>query len=225
MKKQDATASNKPAVDLTYGFPGEIPPKEKHRLFLVEFAKCGDRQEAARIVGYSETWAKVYCAPILRRYHAYIAWLQAHRAQAVTRAIDIDAKMVFEEMARIAFANDYDYLHFYNKDEIDGSGRKTGKEVPWARRKYPHELTREQMAAVIVFRRGDKGSLDWKWRDRDGKLFELGKNLGMFNERIIMEHRHRHLHAHFDLSKASMKDLETLEGQFEALLTDERATK
>jgi hypothetical protein len=84
------------------------------------------------------------------------------------------------------------------------------------------ELTREQMTAVIVFKRPD-GALDWRWRDRDGKLFELGKHLGLFNERIILEHRH--LHVAFDLSKVPMTDLEALEAQFEELLGERDATK
>src|SRR5206468_6666630 len=68
-------------------------------------------------------------------------------------------------------------------------------------------------------------ALQNKFRDRDGKLFELGKSLGMFNEKILMEHRHHHLHVSADLSKVPMAKLEALEAQFEQLmLTHEEAT-
>lgn len=203
---------------MTFGFPGRIPKKEKQQLFLIEFAKSGSHQESAAKVGYSKVWAKSRSSSLISGYKDYVTWLQAHRAQELVKKVDVDQQMVIDEMVRIAFANEHDYLVFYNKDEIDENGKKTGKQVPWARRKYVHELTREQLTAVEVFRRGDLGSIDWKWRDRDGKLFELGKHLGMFNEKIIMEHRHRHLHVQFDLTNASLKDLEALEAEFEVLL-------
>lgn len=204
---------------MTHGFPGRMPTKEKQQLFLIEFAKRGDLKAAALAVGYSEAWTHRWAGELAKRYSDYVAWLQASRAQAIVQEFDVDQKMVLDEMTRIAFANEADYLVYFQKDEVDETTqKKTGRKVPWCRRKYVHELTRDQLAAVVVFRRGDKGSIDWRWRDRDGKLFELGKHLGMFNEKLILEHRHRHLHVHFDLSQASMKDLESLEGQFEALL-------
>ena len=226
MTKQDATSgNNRPQVDMTHGFPGRIPKKEKQQAFLIEFAKRGDLKAAALATGYSEAWTHRWAGELARRYSDYVAWLQASRAQAIVKEFDVDQKMVLDEMTRIAFANEADYLVYYEKDEIDGNGSRTGGKVPWCRRKYVHELTRDQLAAVVVFRRGDKGSIDWRWRDRDGKLFELGKHLGMFNEKLILEHRHRHLHVHFDLSKASMKQLEALEGQFEALLGQDGEAK
>lgn len=208
----------RPTVDMTHGFPGRIPEKEKQQNFLIEFAKCGDRQAAAKTVGYSKEWAKRWGPGFIKQYSDYVTWLQASRAQALVQEINIDQQTVFDEMVKIAFANEQDYLVFFEKEEDDGHGKKTGRMIPWARRKYVHELTREQLTAVVVFPRGDHGGIDWRWRDRDGKLFELGKHLGMFNEKFIHEHLHRHLHASFDLSKASMQELEALEGEFESLL-------
>lgn len=225
--KQVATTSNKPEVETKFGFPGRMPEgrhQAKQTAFLIEFAKLGNQQQAAKAAGYSPAWANAYAGQLIERYRDYVTWLQASRAQALASEVSVDQKMVLDEMARIAFANEYDYLVFYEKDEFDEtSKKKTGRKVPWARRKYVHELTREQLTAVVVFRRSDNGGLDWKWRDRDGKLYELGKHLGMFNEKIIMEYRHRHLHAHFDLSKATMPELEALEAQFEALLGEVEA--
>lgn len=222
MGKQAATApapTDLMTVDLTYGFPGHMPKNVRHLQFVGEFVKWGDLEKAGAACGYSKTWGRIHGAKVLARYHDFVDWLKAHRAQAVATKVGLDQQQILDEMVKIAFANEYDYLHFYEKDEIDPiSHNPSGRKVPWARRKYVHELTRDQLTAVIVFRRGSNGSLDWKWRDRDGKLFELGKHLGMYNERIIMEHRHRHLHVAFDLSKVEMKDLEALEGQFEVLL-------
>lgn len=224
--KQTATPPVIPTVNTTHGFPGKIPKKAKQQAFLVAYAISGRQDLAAKESGYSLAWAKVWSGKLIAQYSDYVHWLQASRTQAVVEVIGVDQQRILEEMTLIAFANEYDYLVFYEKDEVDEvTKQRTGKKVPWARRKYVHELTREQLTAVEVFRRGDKGSIDWKWRDRDGKLFELGKHLGMYNEKIIMEHRHRHLHAHFDLSNVPMKDLEALEAEFEVLLGNADATK
>ena len=226
MMKHTETTSNKPVVDTKFGFPGRIPRKEQQQVFLIEFAKSGNQQAAAALAGYSLQWAKAWAGKLIAKYKDYVTWLQASRAQAVAVEINVDQKMVLDEMVKIAFANEYDYLVFYEKDELDPDTKaKTGRKVPWARRKYVHELTRDQLTAVEVFRRGDKGSIDWKWRNRDGKLFELGKHLGMFNEKFIHEHLHRHLHVAFDLTKVPMKDLEALEAQFENLLGEADAKK
>lgn len=220
MAKQDATTSNKrPSVEQVHLFPGRMPRNERQQNFLIAFAKCGDQAAAAASVGYSHAWARQRSGPLIKQYSDYVAWLQAARSQAIAREFDVDQKMVLDEMVKIAFANEADYLVYYEKDEVDEvTHQRTGRKVPWCRRKHVHELTRDQLAAVVVFRRGDKGAIDWRWRDRDGKLFELGKHLGMFNEKLIHEHRHRHLHVQFDLSKAPMKELEALEGEFERLL-------
>ena len=206
MTKQTATSSNKPpVVDTKFGFPGRMPRKESQQVFLIEFAKSGNQQEAAKVAGYSLPWAKAWAGKLIAKYQDYVSWLQASRAQAIATEINVDQAMVLAEMVKIAFANEYDYLVFYEKDEVDEkTDKRTGRKVPWARRKYVHELTRDQLTAVEVYRRGDKGSIDWKWRDRDGKLFEHCKHLGMFNEKIIQEQLHRHLHVALDLSKAPM---------------------
>jgi hypothetical protein len=229
MAKQRATNGHEPetlpALDLTYGFPGKLPRNIRHTQFIQAYVQCGEIRTAAKACGYSQPWAQVHAPKVLKDYHDFVAWLQAQRAQAVVQTIGIEQERVLEEMARIGFANEYDYLVFYEKDEQDANRKRTGKKVPWARRKYVHELTREQLTAVIVFRRGSLGSLDWKWRDRDQMLQLIAKNVGLLNDKIIMEHRHRHLHMNFDLSKVTMQDLEALEGQFEVLLGQGGATK
>lgn len=222
--KQTATTSNKQAValplDLTYGFPGELPSANtsgdttKLREFFVLYAGGMDARSAGRKVGFSEKWAKQYSYKWLKRYREYVTWLQAHIAQTSAEHLAIEQSDVLNQIALIGMANDYDYLVF----------ERTGDKVK-VRFKELHELTRDQMAAIEVVRGPGKAPKAWKWRDRDGKLFELGKSLGMFNEKVILEHRHRHLHVSADLSKVPMKDLEAIEAQYEALLTHEEPVR
>lgn len=219
MAKQPATRRNKPLatrpvekVDLTFGFAGKIPASARQMAFIVEWAKGGQIAAAAKTAGYSHDWARSHGPKILKQYHDLVAWLQAARAQAIVKTITVEQKDVLDEMVRIAFANEQDYIVIEDR-LLDGTTTTEKR----ARRKRVDELSRDQLAAVVVHRRGKDG-VDWRWRDRDQMLALVGKHVGMFNEKIIMEHRHRHLHATFNLSKTSMKDLEAIEAQFEVLL-------
>jgi hypothetical protein len=218
--KQSATISNKrelvKPIDLTYGFPGEVPRAANQRdqdklLKFFEFHATGMSAHAAgRKVGFSEKWAKQYSYKWLKRYRPYVTWLQAHVAQVNVERLAIEQSDVLNQIALIAMANDADYLVFERK----------GKKVK-ARWKALHELTREQLAAVEVKRDHAGEPAGYRFRDRDGKLFELGKAVGLFNEKILLEFRHRHLHISADLSRVPMAELEALEAQYEALLTHE----
>lgn len=219
--KQTATTSNKQTavalpIDLTYGFPGELPAANtsgdttRLRQFFLHYATGMNARQAARKVGFSEKWAKQYSYQWLKRYADYVKWLQAHVAQVAVEELALEQSDVLRQIGAIAMANDYDYL------VIDRTRTK-----PVVRRKRLDELTREQMAAIEVVLDPKGNPTRYRFRDRDGKLFELGKHLGMFNEKVILEHRHRHLHVSADLSKVPMARLEAIEAQYEALLTHE----
>jgi hypothetical protein len=219
--KQDATTRNKAAlpqpIDLTYGFPGEVPrARNNHdqqkllRFFELYAANGMHVRQAALEAGFSEKWARTYSFQWIKRYRPYAEWLQAHVAQTNVRQLAIEQSDVVNQIALIGMANDQDYLVMTRK------GNKV--EVRW---KEIHELTREQLAAVVVTGGRNKKPFAYRFRDRDGKLFELGKSIGLFNEKVILEHRHRHLHVTADLSKVPMAQLEAFEAQFEAMLTHE----
>lgn len=220
MAKQAATRRNKIApLDMTYGFPGDLPHArhEADRTRLLQFfqfvASGMDIQASGKKAGYGVRWCKQTAYTYAKKYKDYLNWLMAHQAQVITKATGIEVAQVLEEMAKIAFANEADYVVIE-----ETAGKKT------SRRKAVHELTRDQLTAVTVVVNA-KGQLDWKWRDRDGKLFEVGKHLGMFNEKIIMEHRHRHLHATIDLSKIPLNRLEQMEAEFEGFMGVADATR
>lgn len=179
--------------------------------FFELVARGSDARAAARKVGYSEKWAKSYSYKYLKRWHDYLHWLQAHFAQKAAQHISIDQSRLLEEIESIAMANWYDYL--VHTPSTDGKTQTT-------RLKYLHELTKEQMRCIeVVGTGGPKSVITYKFRDRDGKLTELAKTMGLLNEKVIMEHRHRHLHVQADLSKVPMGQLEALEAQFEEILT------
>lgn len=206
-------------VDMTFGFPGKLPSNIRHAQFIQAYVKHGEIAAAAQDSGYSHAWARAHGPGVIKDYHDYVAWLQAHKAQQLVRVTGIEQSIVVEEVAKIAFANDYDYHVF---ELVEGKSKKGPART--ARRKRVDELTRDQLTAVEVYEVPGRG-LHWKFRDRDQALTNLGKHLGMYNEKIIMEHRHRHLHAQVDLTKVDGKQLEALEAQFEVLLGVGDATK
>lgn len=213
--QQRATAVQQIPVDMTYGFPGLLPTlktsgKTTQLLqFFVHHAQGDDIRTAARKVGYSERWAKGYSYGYTKKYRDYLMWLQAHFAQAVVKKIGIDQERVLEEIESIAMANLADYML------ID---RPPAPAAPTYRFKRLDELTVEQLRAVEPLSNAKGQLVGWEFRDRDAKLSELAKTMGLLNEKVILEHRHRHLHVHTDLSKVPMQQLEALEAQFEEVL-------
>lgn len=172
------------------------------RIFLEEYVKDRNCRAAARRAGFGAKWAKTASYGFLADNKPYVVWYEALLAQASAKRIAIELEPVLEEIAKIAFANEHDYLV---------TEWKKGKAV--VRRKRLEELTREQMVAIKV-KRVD-GVLDYDLRDKEGRLVDLGKHLGAFNEKLILEHRHAHLHAHLDLTGMPIKQLEALEAEFE----------
>lgn len=205
-------------LDLTFGFPGEVPhgtaSTDMKRLlqFFVEYTRDGNAIAAGLRAGYSQVWANVRSYQYLKKYPDYVRWLQAHAAQQIVKQIAIDQDVVLQEIARIGMLNEYDYLVIEPQPEKDGK-----PQIPKVRRKRLDELTREQMTAIKVRTHGDKGGLSYTMRDKEGKLTELAKHVGILNEKIILERRTLHLHKH-DYSALSMDQLEELERRFEEAL-------
>lgn len=215
--KQDATARNKTktksaetAVPRLVAI-GRSKPEQVQR-FLEEWLKDHNARAAARRAGFSEKWAQNNSYSHLQRNEAYLEYLGRLVAKESAKLIAIDLEPVLQELALIAFANEYDYLAFE---------KPTAGTTLIARKKRLDELSREQMVAIRVFKRPD-GTLDYTLRNKEARLIDLGKHLGAFNEKLILEHRHAHMHAHIDLSKTTQKDLDVLEAKLEELLTRKR---
>jgi len=198
-------------LDTRYGLPKLMPKSAKERRFCEEYIKDADRNamRAALSAGYSEKNAKQNAYLLEKRNHDYIQWLLAHQAQAAAKQIAIELEPVLQEIAKIAFVNEYDYLVFESAKEQN--------KPPVARRKRLDELTREQMVAIEV-KPDASGALGYILRNKEGRLVDLVKHLGGFSEKIILEHRHRHLHAHVDLSKVPLDQLEAMEANMQKLI-------
>ncbi len=152
---------------------------EKQRAFAAHPAVTTNAYQAAIDVGYSRATAKTQ-ANALRRQLAPLIIENQERAKARSA---ISVARVQTELAHMGFANVIDYFH------IDDNGKTRPKQL--------NELTREQAAAiqeveVIDYQDADTGETFFvigklKLADKRANLVELGKTMGMFNNKITIE--------------------------------------
>lgn len=216
-KKQAAARTEPPqlpaTLDTRYGLPPFIPSDVRDRKYAEARAKGESQEQAALTAGFAPKTARHKNHEIEARNREYIDWLIAHQAQANAKQIAIELEPVLQEIAKIAFANEYDYLVIERSQDP--------AKPPTVRRKRLDELTREQMTAIKVIKRAGKNGnseLDYVLRDKEGRLIDLVRHLGGFSEKIILEHRHRHLHAHIDLTNVPLNQLEAMEEQMAKLI-------
>lgn len=190
-------------------FKGPKPATKQQVDWCLEFVKDRNATNAALRAGFSKSWAVRQSYLYVSKFEGFLQWLEAYQARANAKQIAIELEPVLQEVARIAFLNEHDYIVFESASE-------PGK-PPVPRRKRLDELTREQMSCIKVSKKKG-GHLEYTLRDKEGRLIDLMRHLGGFNETIILEHRHRHLHAHVDLTNVPQDQLEHMEREMEKLL-------
>lgn len=132
---------------------------------------------------------------------------QAQLANIAEKKFEITAEKVLQELAAIAFQNSEDYFEWgafdrqvwkKNKETgrsepvVDDKGQPVVESVQYVRAKPSAELTRTQKAAVLsasetVTKTGDR-VMELKMGDKLGALKALGQHLGLFKERVAVEH-------------------------------------
>lgn len=150
---------------------------ERQKRFIAEYLVDLNATQAAIRAGYSEKTAHSTGCRLLKQ--ADIAASLAKHQEARAERVGITADMVLEELARIGFANIYDYMRLTEQGDafVDLS-----------------ELTREQAAAISEVTvedfkdgRGEKARdvrrVKFKLHDKRPALVDIGKHLGMFVDR------------------------------------------
>lgn len=191
----------------------KCPKSQKIFQFIDEFVKTGNASEAARTVGYSKSWIKSKSYEVLKEYETYVSYLQKLVVDQRVRVLAIDTQSVLDEIARIGMVNEFDYI------VVETDPKTQQKSV---RRKHLHELTRDEMAAVRIVRLPN-GNLTYDLRDKDPMLLALGKNLGLFNEKLIIERRNSNLSARVDLSDVPTERLLEIIKSFETVVVENNA--
>lgn len=217
MAKQVATKRDGLVINVVPEYTGKMP-KAGIKLFLDQYMVDFNAAQAAVRAGKTKKWSESHGLKALKEFTGYVEWRQKIHALENAKHIAMDQESIFNEMELIARANIQDY---FTVDQVEvpvdtkkGEAKKT-KKVNVRRWKNPEELTREQAAAVKRVELSADGRVtDYILYDKDSNLFSLGRHLGMFSEKVILEHRHKHLHAKADFSKMPIEKLLELEQEF-----------
>jgi hypothetical protein len=181
------------------GYKSGFPATARQRIFCETYVKTWNAKNAALEAGYSETYSTSNAHRLVHELMPYIAQLQGDKEKELA---PITANTVSKELTAIAIANVDDYHEVYF-DEKEKKQRVRGR--AWG------DLTREQKMAVEDYWYDEFGNLRYTLHNKPEALVHLGKYLGMFNDKLIIERRNVDVQARFDFSGMSMVDLKQLE--------------
>lgn len=203
-------------------FPTVREPKSaKELMFCRQWLIHQNHILAAKEAGYA-AWESDALL-LKRRFLAYLSEQKKTVELEVAREIVYNQKDLLNEMAGIGFANVLDYVIVeLVEKEIETNGQKTTVTVKFFKQRPVDQLTRRQASAIsdITFANGE---VSYKIPDPAEKyryLYSLAKNLGLFQDKLIMEHRHAHLHKQLDFKDASKDELAQLEDLLVNMLGD-----
>jgi hypothetical protein len=196
-----------------------FPIRESDKVFCARWLEHFDTPRAYKEAGFKGgRKAGTRALAKLERFAEYLRPLREAKSREVAKSLDVEQADVLQTMARKALFNPQDFIErsetpmtrtVRKKDAKSGAEVESeevltweGKPVHATRWKPIHELTREQLATVHVT--GSVGGvLQYRLpdpREQHQYLSSMGRQLGMFLEKIIWEnHQHRHLHAHLHL--------------------------
>lgn len=214
MPKQVATKRDGLVINVVPEFKGD-KPNQGSKLFLDQYVVDFNQAQAALRCGRTKAWAESHGARLIRKYHDYVEWMQRVNALEKAQRIAMSQEEIFDAMAIFAKANVQDYFTMKEVELTEGKNKKKKVKKMVRVWKDPMELTREQAAAVKRVVLLKDGSVhDYILYDKDSNLVSLGRHMGMFSEKVILEHRHKHLHAKVDLSAMPLGKLLEMEQEF-----------
>ena len=184
-------------------------PKNKRQLLWAK-ARVQDGKsamQAARSAGYSESFANQRAHKLDKTMAPFLGFLQEKKNTMADARYDANTVRVLREITAIAFSNIQDYVIpvvFCDVAMLIGKPvDKLSNEAALAVKSYTTEIVETD----------DGQKLDYKYilYNKRSALVDLGRHLGMFNERILLEMKHRHAHVHrIDFSSVPTEDLEKI---------------
>lgn len=195
-----------PAPALTQP-PGTRMPKGEKELAFCEFwLSHFDHVRAYKQAGYQRSADKA-----LRLYRIlapYLEKLRTEKGKVLAKRLAVREADVLDEIVALGFANPQDYVEEYI-EEIAGKPPATKH-----RRRPLMELTRAQAAAVTCIKFHPDGTVTYELpepKDKRPALELVGKNFGMFDQKLIAEHRHIQKQRSTELEKIDTDKLQAFE--------------
>jgi hypothetical protein len=164
-----------------------LPITPQQRQFVTEYLKDYDIVAAGKRAGY-----KSDDVTVIRAFAAigpFIREAQLAKAREIGRRSYTSQELVLGQMAAEAH---YSEMEFVVIEEVPDPVDR-GKKVTIRRQKRLEELTPDQQMIIKDIRFFPDGNASYSLPNRMQARTLIGKHLGMFNDKLIMEHRHRQL--------------------------------
>lgn len=185
-------------------------PKTKRQLdwALNVVEKQMDYQAAAIAAGYARSSAQKWSFKMVDTLRPFLAYLQQKKNAIVERDFEVTTNRVLREITALAMSNHANYIR---RVMVNGKPYWAGKPID--------ELSETEQVAVKSYTVGyvttdDEGEVpDFKYElhDKPQNVFMLGKHMGMFNEKIMLELGHREAQAkRFKFSELPTEEIELI---------------
>lgn len=186
-----------------YRCPEGWPKTVRQKKFAHNYALTWNKYQSAIDAGFAKSTANVQGRKLTNQLAPYIR----HITKRNDKRLPITQENVREELAKLAHVNIADFLN-------DEGVPRPVKEIP-----------RDLMAAVkkLKVTRDKDGNVthEFELHDKNKALVDLGKSMGMFDQRLMMLAYHKHEHKKADLSSLSDDQLEDLQNRMIEYLTKE----
>lgn len=161
--------------------------------------------QAMIVAGYTKKTANVESHKLAAKLRPFLAFIQEKKNEIAAAHYDVTTTRILHEMSAIGLQNVKDYIRVV---KVNGGVREIGKPV--------HELTNPQALAVDSWTvqeiKTDNGTeLDYKYvlHDKHSALVNLGRHLGMFSEKLMLDLNMRQSQARaIDFSAMPQDELE-----------------
>ena len=160
-------------------------PRTKMQLdFALGVVQFAMKPHAAMIAaGYSKKTSNVSSHKLAAKLRPFLAYLQEKKNEVAAAHYDATTTRILHEMSAIGLQNVKDYIRVV---KINGTSRLVGRPL--------NELSDSQALAVASWlaeeiQTDDGPDLDYKYvlHDKASALVNLGKHLGMFSEKLMLD--------------------------------------
>lgn len=205
------------------------PQSDQEKKFCERWLIHFDKDRAFREAGYANTaGAGNRALSMLEKFADYLRPIREAKAKIIAERLAIDSDQVLQGMVKQVF---FDPTSFYERstEPLTESVKEKGHKEPMERVKMWHgkpiyaerlkpysDLTPEQRAVVELT--GElAGRIQYRLptiREKHMYLTSLGRQFGMFSEKIIFErHNHKHTHHHVSFEGVPTQKLARLTQQ------------
>lgn len=181
-----------------------FPSNPKQLALCREYIKNYDIEAAAKASGYCNRKDKIM--DVLARLGPFMQIAQEEKAREIGRRGVTSQKKVLDQLAAEAHYSEVDFVQ-KTEEIVDGKLKIT------YRQKALHELDEWQHMLVTDIRFLPDGTATYSLPDRMEARKLIGRHLGMFSEKLAIEHQHRQMQGEkADLGSVPDDELAKIEG-------------